>query len=113
MAFPRLRDRSQHDLAPRLLGEHAPADRQHLVEERLWRLLRFGHGTVSDLVRTAIEPAPYVSELCERLSISTALAPVALRASLEHRLEVLAPDSVPEAACLLTRALEELAAAGG
>ncbi len=86
---------------------------EDLFQWRLWRLLRFGHGTVSDLVRTAIEPAPYVSGLCERLSISTALAPVALRASLEHRLEVLAPDSVPEAACLLTRALEELAAAGG
>jgi hypothetical protein len=89
---------------------------EDLFTWKVWRLLRFGHGTVSDLVRSATEPDPYVSGLCERLSMSTVLAPVALRACLEQRLEMLwlAADSVPgqEAARILTRSLEELGEAG-
>jgi hypothetical protein len=86
---------------------------EDLFHWQLWRLLRFQHGTVSDLVRSAIEPDPYVSELCERLSISTDVAPAALRACLELRLELLDSAARREAAPIIMRVLEELTEAGG
>jgi hypothetical protein len=47
------------------------------------RLLRFGRGSVSDLVSAAVSPGDDLLELCERLEIDRELAPAALRSCLE------------------------------
>jgi peptidoglycan/xylan/chitin deacetylase (PgdA/CDA1 family) len=47
------------------------------------RLLRFGHGSVSDLVGAAVSPDDDLLELCELLEIDRELAPAALRSCLE------------------------------
>lgn len=82
---------------------------------RLQRLLRFGHGTVADLVLAALEPAEDVTILCERLSISPATAPDALRMCLDKVLQARGiADAGPPPATVpaLERAVEELSESG-
>jgi hypothetical protein len=57
------------------------------------RLVHFGHGSVDELVRSAIQPTTTEADLYTRVGASPANAPVGLAASVHHGLARLEPEA--------------------
>jgi hypothetical protein len=87
---------------------------EDLFHWRMQRLLRFGHGSVAELVTAAIEPDAEVRALCSLQGVDPGVAPAALRACLQRTLGApsMAIEPPPPATYVLREASASLAAAG-
>ena len=72
------------------------------------RLIHFGHGSVEELVQSALEPSKRLCDICSRLGLDSAAAPRGLTASLRHGLATLSQEENGAGRTVRERALAAL-----
>lgn len=72
------------------------------------RLIHFGHGSVEELVQSALEPSKCLRDLCSRLNLDPTATPRGLAASLRHGLATSSPEENGADRAVRKRALAAL-----